>query len=293
MHIAIYGRVINTNKKPGIILFFQLLEKYEVVLHINLSYYNMLKEIYHFKNMVQVYADDKELKRDINLLITLGGDGTILSALPLVKQNRIPIVGINTGRLGFLSTINLDDVEDAFSKIIENKIQLENRDMIVLESENELFANQNYALNECTIRGNDTSSMITIHTYINGTLLNSYWADGIIVSTATGSTAYSMSCGGPVISPQSESFVITPIAPHNLTVRPIVVSNNEILTFKVEGRVKSYTITLDSRKETVNFPTEIIIKKDTYGVDFLKLLNSDFYDTLRKKLNWGLDKRNY
>jgi NAD+ kinase len=201
-------------------------------------------------------------------------------------------LGINTGRLGFLANVNAHDYDMAIESLIKGHYSLDNRTLLRIESEGTLFGETPYALNELTLHKKDSSSMITIHAYLNGEYLNSYWADGLIISTPTGSTGYSLSCGGPIIVPQSESFVITPIAPHNLNVRPIVVSDKNIISIEIEGRNKHYLATVDSRSFTIDAKTQLAIRKEDFTLKLVKLNNKNFLDTLREKLAWGLDSRN-
>ncbi|MFN5794819.1 MAG: NAD kinase, partial [Bacteroidota bacterium] len=227
-----------------------------------------------------------------DLFFSLGGDGTILNALPYVLGTPIPVVGVNTGRLGFLASIGIDEIEAAIEKIEAKHYQIEKRSIITLETTEGLFGNLNFALNEFTIHKSDSSSMITIHTFLNGEFLNSYWADGLIVSTPTGSTAYSLSCGGPIAMPDSENFIISPISPHNLNVRPLIISDKDILTLRVEGRNRHYLVSLDSRSTQIDATVEMTVKKASNTINLLRLQNKSFTESLRNKLMWGIDKRN-
>jgi NAD+ kinase len=212
----------------------------------------------------------------------------------------IPILGINTGKLGFLSLVPKDDIKPALTYLMEGKHSLQNRTLLRLETypqpplggEGGLFGKNNYALNEVCVQRKDTSTMIRIHAYINGEFLNTYWADGLIVSTPTGSTAYSLSCSGPILVPEDSSFIITPIAPHNLNVRPVVIPDSCVITLRVEGRTPSYMVSLDSRSKTIDSSDELVIKKESFGVKLIQIPGQSFAETLRKKLNWGKDVRN-
>ncbi|HPD52600.1 MAG TPA: NAD kinase, partial [Bacteroidia bacterium] len=223
---------------------------------------------------------------------SIGGDGTLLDTVCLVKDANIPIVGINAGRLGFLSSVSRETLPLAIESILKGHYTLDARTLLRLESNKPIFAGENIGLNEFTLHKKETSSMITIHTYLNGEYLNSYWADGIMISTPTGSTGYSLSCGGPIIVPQSESFVITPIAPHNLNVRPIVVSDKNVISLEVEGRSQHFMATLDSRSVTIDNSYQLAVRKESYAIQLVRLNNENFLNTLRKKLSWGLDTRN-
>jgi NAD+ kinase len=227
-----------------------------------------------------------------DIVITLGGDGTILKAITLIKDSGIPILGINLGRLGFLASVEKKIIKKAILQMVKRDYQIIKRSLLGLTSNISLFKSFPYALNDFTLNKRDTSSMITIHTYIDDVLLNSYWADGIIISTPTGSTGYSLSCGGPIIFPDAQDFVITPVAPHNLNVRPIVIADHHKISIRVEGRTDSFMCTLDSRYETVTSDHRIEIKKGDFPIHFIELKGQSFMKTIGEKLWWGLDKRN-
>ncbi|MBN8576359.1 MAG: NAD kinase [Cytophagales bacterium] len=230
--------------------------------------------------------------RSTDCFFSLGGDGTMLESVTYVGKAEVPILGINTGRLGFLATTNREDVENAFDAIFAGNYAIEKRTLLKLVSSTKLFEPRNFALNDITIMKKDTSSMITVHVKVDGEPLNSYWADGIIISTPTGSTGYSLSCGGPLVYPKSESFIITAVSPHNLGTRPIVISDKSEIGVEIEGRSKKYLISLDSRFETVDETVKLKIKRERFLVKLIQLPGQHFFDTLRQKLNWGLDIRN-
>ena len=234
----------------------------------------------------------KEGLSAIDVVISIGGDGTLLDTISLIGAYETPVLGINTGRMGFLATIAKEDIDAAVKDLLGNRYSLEDRSLVRLESSVPLFKGLNFGLNEFTIHKRDTSSMITVHTYIDGDYLNSYWADGLIVSTPTGSTGYSLSCGGPLISPLAKNFVITPVSPHNLNVRPIVVSDDSEISFKIEGRSEKFLVSLDSRSTPIDASVELKIKKEIFVAKLVKFHNYSFFDTLRQKLNWGYDMRN-
>jgi NAD+ kinase len=292
MNVALYGKSLNSYNLQPIKNAINKLEQLGATLHINTELYELIKPQVSFSSILSIYESNTSLKNKADLLISIGGDGTILNALPLIKNTKIPIVGINTGRLGFLATINIEEIENAISLIAEGKGMVEERTLLSLESEFDFFGENNFALNEFTLRANGNSAMITIHVFNNGTLLNTYWADGLIISTPTGSTAYSMSCGGPIVMPDSENFVITPIAPHNLNVRPLIISDKDIITVKAVGRNKKFLVTLDSRSEVIDPEIELTVKKERFTASIIRLPHHDFPSTLREKLLWGLDFRN-
>ncbi|MBK7632877.1 MAG: NAD kinase [Saprospiraceae bacterium] len=227
-----------------------------------------------------------------DIMITLGGDGTILQAITLLKDSGIPVLGINLGRLGFLASVEKKIIKKAVKQLINKEYTTVSRSLLGLKCNLPLFDHFPFALNDFTLNKRDTSSMITIHTYIDNVLLNSYWADGIIISTPTGSTGYSLSCGGPIIFPDSQNIVITPVAPHNLNVRPIVIPDTLSISLKVEGRTDSFMCTLDSRYETITSAHRIEINKGNFFINFVQLKGQTFMKTISEKLLWGLDKRN-
>ena len=239
-------------------------------------------------------ASDHEALKDFapDVIITLGGDGTILAAITQIKELEIPILGINLGRLGFLASIEQVRIEQAIDMFLSGSFSISERVMLKLVSEPEIFGERSYALNDFTILKRDNSSMIVLHTYVDGEFLNSYWADGLIVSTPTGSTGYSLSCGGPIIFPTADNFILTPVAPHNLNVRPVVLSSNHELTFKIEGRSENYLCTLDSRHDVITSDYSLTIKQNPFKTKLVKLHEDNFMKTIRNKLNWGIDKRN-
>jgi NAD+ kinase len=240
---------------------------------------------------VPVIATAKDL-RDMSFLVSVGGDGTLLDAVSLVGSLEIPIIGINTGRLGFLATVAKEQISEALHQLLKGDFTLERRTLVCIESNKPLFKGLNFALNEFTIHKRDTSSMITVHTYINGQYLNSYWADGLIVATPTGSTGYSLSCGGPLITPGAKNFVITPVSPHNLNVRPIIVPDDSEITFTIEGRSEKFLVSLDSRSTSVDASYQLKLRKASFSAILVKFPSYGYFDTLRQKLNWGFDMRN-
>lgn len=240
---------------------------------------------------VKAFCNSEELIAKADYVISLGGDGTLLETLEFVRKSGIPVLGVNTGRLGFLATVYKEDFSSAIQQLIKEKYTLDKRELIVLENHVDEFHNVNYALNEFTIHKKESGAMIHVDTYVDGVFLNSYFADGLIVSTPTGSTAYSLSCGGPIMLPDSDNFIITPIAPHNLNVRPIVISNHKTLSFKVSGRSDSFNVALDSRSQTATHTSELIIRKADFRFNLINLEGQHFFETLRNKLLWGLDKR--
>ena len=238
------------------------------------------------------FNSSEDMEADIDCMISLGGDGTLLDTVTLVKDSGIPVLGVNYGRLGFLANIGKEELHPALEALANRKYVLDKRTLIHLDANIPLFGETPYALNEFSLHKKDSSPMIKIHTYLNGEFLNTYWADGLIVATPTGSTGYSLSCNGPVVFPDSASFVITPVAPHNLNIRPIIVPDDNIISFEIEGRTDGFLCTLDSRREIVTKEIQLAVKKESFGVNLIRLNENNFLQTLRSKLSWGLDKRN-
>jgi NAD+ kinase len=292
MKIAIYGRPTNDNTSEHIQLLFHTLNEYKTEICIYEPFYHFLKQKLQLNDSIKTFTSHNNIKGQVDYMLSLGGDGTFLEALAFVRDSGIPILGINTGRLGFLSNVAKTEINIAIKALSEKKYSIEKRALLSVTAPANLFGEVNYGLNELTILKKDSSAMITIHTYINGDYLNSYFADGLIIATPTGSTAYSLSCGGPLVMPGSQNFVITPIAPHNLNVRPLVISDSSVITLKVEGRSNHYLVSLDSRSEVIDASIELTLKKAGFYANLIQLENQNFFNTLRNKLLWGLDKRN-
>ncbi|MGB0403369.1 MAG: NAD kinase [Salibacteraceae bacterium] len=291
-NIAIYGRSFGNQHILGVQSLFEELFHRNKTISIYRPFYDYLKPRIKFKEEPHVYNSNSELQKFAECLFSIGGDGTILDSITFIGKSGIPILGINTGRLGFLSTIKMEDVKSALLQLDNNDYSLEKRMLLQLKTNPTLFKNKNYGLNEVVVHKKDTSSMIAIHTYINDEILNTYWADGLIISTPTGSTAYSLSCGGPIITPGSENFVITPVAPHSLTSRPFVIPATDNIKLKVEGRGKYFLVSLDSRMETFDSDLELEIQRCDFDLNLIRFKSQSFLQTLSNKLNWGIDQRN-
>lgn len=292
MKVGIYGKKFDKLNENAVVELITKLHKSNIEIALNESFFDLIKDKLKLSSEISAFSASRHIADKINFLFSLGGDGTLLETLSLVKGSGIPILGINTGRLGFLSSVSEKEIGFAIDSLCTDNYSLDSRTLIQLNTTNNLFGDMNIGLNEFTILKKDTSSMITIHSYLNGLFLNSYWADGLIVSTPTGSTAYSLSCGGPIVVPDCENFIVTPIAPHNLNVRPIIISDKDILTLKVEGRHKNFLVSLDSRSENIDSSIEMTLQKAPYKINLVRLQNEHFHDTLRKKLMWGIDRRN-
>ncbi|OOG69295.1 NAD kinase [Algoriphagus sp. A40] len=291
MKIALHGLALKVEFISDIERLFQELEKHQIEILVTEPLDRALKMVGN-KRLTYWLIESQEELESVDFLISIGGDGTLLDAVSLVGSLEIPILGLNTGRLGFLATAATDRIGEVIEYLATGNFQIESRSLISLECNRRLFNGINFALNEFTIHKRDTSSMITVHTYIDGKYLNSYWADGLIVSTPTGSTGYSLSCGGPLITPGAKSFVITPVSPHNLNVRPIIVSDECEISFEIEGRSEKFLLSLDSRSTSISSETKLSVKKAHFSAKLVKLPHYHFFDTLRQKLNWGFDMRN-
>ena len=292
MRIGIYTRGIELAQLPEVQMLMDELSKHRITPVLYRPFYEQIREQVRFPDTIEHFETFYDLDEQIECFISLGGDGTLLDTVTLVRDKKIPILGINFGRLGFLAGIGKEELTTAVASLINRTYVLDRRSLIHLDSDEPLFGEVPYALNEFAIHKKDTSPMIKIHTYLNGAFLNTYWADGQIVATATGSTGYNLSCNGPVIFPDAEDFVITPVAPHNLNVRPIVVPDHNIISFEVEGRSDQFICVLDARKEVVSRQVQLAVKKESFSINLLRLNENNFLQTLRNKLSWGFDKRN-
>ncbi len=292
MKAAIYSRAMEDEQLPDVQLFFDELAKQKIEPFIFLNFYEQIKDSINLPADTKTFALSEDLSDDTECIISLGGDGTLLDTITIVKDKDIPIMGINFGRLGFLASIGREEVQTAVKAIAKRTYVVDKRTMIHLDADSPMFGNVPYALNEFSIHKRDVASMIKIHTYLNGEFLNTYWADGLIVATPTGSTGYSLSCNGPIVFPDSGSFVITPVAPHNLNVRPIIVPDNNIISFEIESRSDHIICALDSRRVIINKNVQLAVKKESFYIKLVRLSENNFLQTLRNKLTWGLDKRN-
>ncbi len=293
MKVAIYGRGLDKSHTEHLFILLQELFKFNIKTIIHTDLLPFLQDQIFSNNIhPEVFNTHTELDDSIECLISLGGDGTLLDTVTLVRNKNIPVMGINMGRLGFLASIGREDLTHAVESLVNHSYVVDERVLINISANEPLFTDAPFGLNELVLHKRDVSPMIKIHTYLNGEFLNTYWADGLIVSTPTGSTGYSMSCGGPIVFPDSQSFVITPIAPHSLNVRPLIIPDNNIISFEIESRSDEYICTLDARHELVNQKVQVSIKKESFGIQLIRLNENSFLQTLRTKLTWGFDKRN-
>jgi len=292
MKIAIFGKQFGEVFNEYSVKLFRFLEEKNIELIIYKPFYEFLQNDVGIKPEVKGFFADNPGLEGVDLVFSIGGDGTFLEAVTYVKDSGIPIVGINSGRLGFLAVISKEEIEHALEDIVAGRFKKKKLDLLTAYAGGEGLGEMNFALNELAITKIDSSAMITIHTYLNEEYMNTYWADGLIISTSTGSTAYSLSVGGPILHPETTNFVITPIAPHNLTVRPMVVPNDLEVTLKVEARAGKFLASLDSRSHIFDEQIVIKVKKADFQVTVVELTDKSFYETLRNKLMWGADKRN-
>ena len=294
MKVAIYGKYYLNSTEPIIKDIFVFFLNNNVEMIIEAEFLKILHEKKIIQKDYKTFSSHTELNSSFDMLISIGGDGTILRAAALVRNSGVPILGINAGRLGFLATVQKENIDEFMQFIIDKKYTISKRTLLSLTCTptNEAIEELNFGMNEISVSRKDTTSMITIETYLNDEFLNSYWADGLIIATPTGSTGYSMSCGGPILTPDVRSFVITPIAPHNLNARPLVVPDETEIRLKVSGREENYLVSLDSRITSVKNETILVIKKTPFQINMVEIPKETFLKTLRTKLFWGEDRRN-
>lgn len=292
MRVAIYGRLLEAANAPFIQQLLDALTQNGIEVVVYRSYLPHLENKVTLPPNIEVFKNHHEIANAVDYLLSLGGDGTLLDTVPLIRDSQIPVMGINLGRLGFLSSVGKELITEAVDSLQTSSFSIEQKDLVKVEANHALFEGANFGLNEFTIHKRDIASMVVIHAAIDGDHLNSYWCDGLIIATPTGSTAYSLSCGGPILAPNARNFVITPIAPHHLTVRPVVVPDSSVLTLTLEGQQDSFLCSLDSRSEVIDSSFTLTIKKESFSLNLVRLSASDYLTTLRTKLLWGFDKRN-
>jgi NAD+ kinase len=294
MKVALYGQYYLVSTEPIIKDIFVFFNENNVEMVIEATFLQMLYEKKLVRKEYKTFSSYTELDSSFDMLISIGGDGTMLRAVTLVRNSGVPLLGINAGRLGFLANVQKENIAAFMQLVLDKKYTLSKRTLLSLSCspENETILDINFALNEVTVSRKDSTSMITIETYLNGEFLNSYWADGLIIATPTGTTGYSLSCGGPILTPDVKSFVITPIAPHNLNARPLVISDETEIVLRVTGRENQYLVSLDSRITTVQNESVLTIKKTPFQINMIEIKEETFLKTLRNKLLWGEDRRN-
>lgn len=293
MKVAIYGQYYQNDTRPIIKDIFDFFNRNKIELIIEEKFLTILHEEKIIENEYPTFSSHADLNNSFDILISIGGDGTILRAATYVRDSGIPILGINAGRLGFLAKVQKENIENFFQIVLQKKYTLSERTLLGIDfSPEQTGITINFAMNEISVNRKDTTSMITIETSLNGEHLNSYWADGLIISTPTGSTGYSLSCGGPILTPDVKALVITPIAPHNLNARPLVIPDDTEIKLKISGREKQYLVSLDSRITPVDNHSELTIRKTPFKINMVEIPDETFLKTLRNKLLWGQDKRN-
>jgi len=292
MRIAIFGIEFY---EESAMLYQEIIDKLEresCEISVNSKFFNQINGKLKFATKPFIFTHKQSIKGKIDVLFSIGGDGTILESVTYIRDSGIPILGINLGSLGFLSSVSRNEISQAIDAVLENNYIINRRTLLKIDAPKKLFGDWNFALNELTVHKKDNLSMIVIHVYINDQFLNSYWSDGLIISTPTGSTGYSLSVGGPIVAPGSENFVIAPIATHNLTVRPFVIPDSSVIKLKVTGRSNKFMVGLDSRFEIIDSSIELEISKCDFHINLIQMSNRSFFDTIREKLKWGLDVRN-
>lgn len=293
MLIALYNRVYEKEDFHILEHTVALLQSHNVTLVVYEKLYEALRrDGVSFLRTPVVFHDHEKLPAETHCLISFGGDGTILDVVTFVGNKQIPVMGINLGRMGFLAAVSKDEIEQAIRQLMMGNYTIDERTLMHLDSNLPVFEEAPFALNEFTIHRLQTSSMIKVHTYLNGEFLNTYWADGLVIATPTGSTGYSLSCNGPVVFPQASNFIITPVAPHNLNIRPIVVPDDTVISFEMEGRTDEFLCTLDARSATITKDFQLAIRKEAFSFKLIRLDEHNFLKTIRQKLYWGVDSRN-
>ena len=292
MRVALFGKVISSENAAYIQRLYDELNRHKISTIIYEPFLHKLKDFIDIPNDVKTFNDNAELKNSADFLFSIGGDGTLLDTITIIQDSGIPVFGINLGRMGFLSSVSKDHIVAAIDKLVNKRFNLDKRTLLRLETTEHIFGKLNYAMNEFTVYKKFPSSMLKIEAFVNDEFLNSYWADGLIIATPTGSTAYSLSSGCPIILPMSQNFVITPIATHNLTVRPVVIPDNSKIKIKIVGRSKEFYVSLDSRTEVTDSDTELVIQRENFMINLVQLDDESYFKTIRDKLMWGIDLRN-
>ena len=292
MRVAIYARRIIKKDVPFVLSLLEKIQSLGWIPVFEEELQKSLNKKFDTELKYDTFNTYKDFLSGIDLGISLGGDGTFLKFIAYVRSSGVPVMGINTGRLGFLANTSREDFEKVIDQVAKKDYTFQKRSLLKVTTDENYFGDDNYGLNELAVHKKDTSSMITVHAELDGKYLNSYWADGLIVSTPTGSTAYSLSCGGPIITPGCAVHILSPIAPHNLNVRPVVVPDHMPIKLTVDGRDRKYLLTLDSISKAVKNGTEVYLEKASFMINVIKFEENNFLDTIRNKMMWGIDKRN-
>jgi NAD+ kinase len=291
MKIALIGKMLADDGYFYVQLLVSRLEAYGFQPAIHRSFYEIIRKKVQFMRTPEFFTDETLIQSGCDLLLTVGGDGTLLDTITLVRDSKIPILGVNLGRLGFLASVNKEQIDFALLSIKQNDFCLEERALLQIETTNNHFGELNFALNDVTVYKKDPNSMLKVNVSVNDEFLNTYWGDGLIIATPTGSTAYSLSCGGPIMTPDSGNFILTPVAPHTLTVRPLVIPDSSVLKIYTELRSIEYLVSLDSRAHAIEANTELTLRKAPFSIQLVRMNNHHFFNTIREKLMWGIDAR--
>ncbi len=292
MNVAVYGRKVTKQNAADFIEFLSIISDFgwHAVLEKELKS-QLIKKVGIAHNLEE-FSSHKDFATGIDFAFSIGGDGTFIQTVKYIRDSGVPILGINSGRLGFLANISKDRLSETMTLVKNREYVYQKRSLIRVESDQQVFGDENIALNEVTLQKKDTSSMITVHASLEGKYLNSYWADGLIVATPTGSTAYNLSCGGPIVTPGCQVHILTPIAPHNLNVRPMVVPDHMPIKLSIEGRERRYLVSIDGISKNIRDGDELHIYKADFMINVVKFEDNNFLDTIRNKMLWGIDKRN-
>lgn len=291
MKVAIYGLKASEDQKEFFVELFAELERKNIQYTVEAAFRDILESELSISLPSEVFSCYEDLQESIDMFFTFGGDGTILSAATIIQDKNIPVVGVNTGRLGFLATLNMEYLFESLDNILNGEYTISSRSLIEVQTEDAEIEFP-FALNEITVTRRETTSMITVDAFVNGEFLNSYWADGLIVSTPTGSTGYSLSCGGPIVHPGTDTFIVTAIAPHNLNVRPYMISDDSVLDLKINSRVGEYFLSLDARNKPLSTDVKLRLKKANFNIRIVEPHDKTYLMTLRDKMFWGSDRRN-
>lgn len=292
MRVAIYGKKVNKQTSPYFVEVVKVLSDFGWDLVLEEELKQILISKIGISENYDVFNNHQDFHSGIDLAISMGGDGTFLKTVSYIRDSGVPIMGINTGRLGFLANISKDQIHNTMNQVRDKNYEFQKRSLLRVNTEDDLFGEDNFALNELTLHKKDTSSMITVHASLDNKYLNSYWADGLIVSTPTGSTAYNLSCGGPIITPGCQVHILTPVAAHNLNVRPVVVPDHLPISLSVEGRDRSYLLSIDGNSKSIKQGENVVVTKAEFMINVIKFEDNNFLDTIRNKMLWGIDTRN-
>ena len=292
MRVALYGRKVTKINVEYYLQVIKILDGFgwKVVLEEELK--QLLVQKAGISENYEIFNCHRDFHKGIELAISMGGDGTFLKTVSYVRNSGVPILGINTGRLGFLANISKESIEETMQKVWNKEYEFQSRSLLRVHTEEDLFGVENFALNELGLHKKDTASMITVHVSLDNNYLNSYWADGLIVATPTGSTAYNLACGGPIVTPGCQVHILTPIAPHNLNVRPMVVPDHLPISLEVEGRERTYLLSVDGNSKSIRQGEIVVLRKAEFMINVVKFENNNFLDTIRNKMMWGIDPRN-